>query len=45
MIRPEHKSSDTPDRAEEPRLQPAPPGATGTPRCGGANVMVIRGEV
>ena len=33
------------DRAEEPRLQHAPTGATGAPRCGGANVMVTRGEV
>ncbi len=33
------------DRAEEPRLQHAPPSATGAPRCGGAKVMVIRGEV
>ena len=32
------------DRAEEPRLQHAPPGATGTSRHG-ANVMAVRGGV
>ena len=33
------------DRAEEARRQPAPPGATGAPHCGGADVTVIGGEV
>ena len=33
------------DRAEEPRLQHAPPGAVGAPRGGGATVTVFRAGV
>ena len=33
------------DRTEEPRLQHAPPGATGAPRRGGADVTVFGGGV